>query len=562
MLASYPNTQGGDGPFFHKMLEVVRVSVLRYHELPLWNPFECGGVPLWDNPQGIAAAPIAWLTFLFGTTRAIELWYIVHSAIGFYCMWLLCRSELKLSRAACLIAAASWAFAGVHNQHQTGGHLVWSPFLYFPLGIFLWRRAERDNRAAVGLGLLVAWMMCEGAVYSLPHLALVLGAETLTRASSIKRVLPIARAGAIVLVSGISVGAARFFPVLHQLRTHTRAIVPDTDAMQWLTLKDVFLARSHDRFVPGQQYVWPEFGDYLGPFLLGLAVVGVLLAGKKYAWIVAMLVVSVLMMLGHQGRLAPWTILHGHIYPFKEMRVPSRFVTEVSLFLSTAIGIAVHRIELVARLKLKKGGRGLLRATRLAVFTFALVGVGDMISVGITWCAVCFTNAPQKPTQPSTRLFLGGPALADFLDQPQQNRGRVQCWEEWSFQAGAPLWEGDLPQARAEDDGAIVEVANRTPNTFSLDVDVKRDGAKVLLNTSWDRGWRTDVGTIVESNKQLAVELPKGRYRIKLHYWPHGLTAGLVLTLLGLAGTAAFFLWHRRRLAGSPGGAAPHRISV
>src|SRR5438309_915432 len=83
------------------------------------------------------------------TTRAIELWYVVHTAIGFLCMWVFVRRELGLSRPASLVASAMWAFAGVHNQHLTGGHLVWVPYLYYPLALFFWRRAERDLRMAV-----------------------------------------------------------------------------------------------------------------------------------------------------------------------------------------------------------------------------------------------------------------------------------------------------------------------------------------------------------------------------------------------------------------------------
>src|SRR5512141_789503 len=96
-LAAYPHTQTGDGQFFHQMVEAMRVSILRYHEMPLWNPYQCGGIPLWDNPQGISGAPLLWLLMPFGTTRGNELWYILHSAMGFVCMWLFARHELKLS---------------------------------------------------------------------------------------------------------------------------------------------------------------------------------------------------------------------------------------------------------------------------------------------------------------------------------------------------------------------------------------------------------------------------------------------------------------------------------
>jgi len=83
MLGNYPHTQFGDGQMFHKAIEAARVSVVRYHELPLWNPYECGGVPLWDNPELPTAAPLLWPVVFLGTTAEMYFWYIVHGALGF-----------------------------------------------------------------------------------------------------------------------------------------------------------------------------------------------------------------------------------------------------------------------------------------------------------------------------------------------------------------------------------------------------------------------------------------------------------------------------------------------
>jgi hypothetical protein len=548
MLSGYPKTQGGDGGFFHQMLEAARISVVRYHELPLWNAFQCGGVPLWDNPQGIAGAPLAWLTLWTGTTRALELWYVIHSAVGFLSMWIFARHELALSRGASMVASASWAFCGVHNQHLNGGHTVWGPFLYFPLAVFLWRRAEHDVKIAIALGLLVAWTIHEGGVYALTYMLVLLGAETLTRAWPPRRVAHIARAGAIVVAVALSMGATRFLPVVDQLTHHTRDIQPDVDALQWETFTNMFLARTHERGAPGQQYVWPEFGDYLGPFLVALAVIGILVAERTTAWMLALLLFSFALMLGHLGRFAPWSILNAHAYPFKQMRVPSRFVVLVTMFLSAYMGIAIDRLSAIARaFAPKRWGE----AVRAAVLGIGLIGVGDMIGVGVQWDSVCFPNPPEQVVSPSTRLYLGGAGLASFIDEPRQNRGRLDCWEEWNFTAGAPLWDGDVPQARVRDDAAVIEVANRTQNTFTIEVDAKRP-ARVFVNSGYDRGWRTDVGETKEVNRQLVVEVPAGHHRVHLKYWPHGLTLGFVLLAIGTAGIVAYFWWDERQRSRPP----------
>lgn len=547
ILDAYPHTQGGDGPQYHKMLEAARVSLLRYHEFPHWNPYECGGLPLWDNPQAFVGAPLAWISLLVDTTRTIEIWFIVHSALGFACMWLMARHELKLSRAASFVSSVAWALSGVHQQHYAGGHATFTPFLYFPLALLLWRRAEVDKRFAVGLGTLVAWMLYEGAVYPTPHLAILLLAESATRAWPPRRILKTAQAGAIAGVVAFGLSASRLLPVVDQLRAHKRPIDPDVDALTWQTARQMFTARTHERYAPGQQYVWPEFGAYIGWILLALALVGVayVAATRGRRWILWLLAVSLSFMLGHAGKWAPWEVLHAHVFPFKEMRVPARFNYEVTLFFAACAGLALDGLSRHARTWLGVA-RG--RAARVALVGIALLGAGDMISVGIDWFSVTFTNPPaQRPLPVSTRLYFGGAGLAQFIDQPLQNRGRLECWDEWAFGWGAPLWQGDVAQAKALGDDATVEVANRTQNTFTIDVDAKRAGARILVNSTYDEAWQTDVGAIADYDKALAVDVPAGRAQIHLRYRPRMFVPGVVVTFASAAALAAILIWRSRR---------------
>jgi len=273
--------------------------------------------------------------------------------------------------------------------------------------------------------------------------------------------------------------------------------------------------------------------------VLLMALCGLVLAQLEYAWLYALLGLALLLMFGHFHPAAPWSILKGHIFPFKEMRVPSRFRYEVSLFVAMFATIGLDKLGALLKRRLRDPARAAAIATVVAGMAF--VGVGDMVSVSLTWIETRFTNAPETHPAPSTRLYLEGPGLAPFIDQPQQNRGRLGCWDEWGFHQGAPLWAGDVPQARAADDGAVVEVGNRTQNTFSIDVDVKRP-SRIRVNSAYDHGWRTDHGTLSENEHQLVLDLTEtGRYRIKLRYWPHYMTLGWLLTVFGSLATALFF---------------------
>ena len=78
-------------------------------------------------------------------------------------------------------------------------------------------------------------MFYEGAVYPLPHLVIVLGAETLMRVWPARRLVPIAKAAVVVGLLGFLLAASPMLPVMDQLRAHTRPIGVETDALQWDT---------------------------------------------------------------------------------------------------------------------------------------------------------------------------------------------------------------------------------------------------------------------------------------------------------------------------------------
>jgi hypothetical protein len=185
----------------------------------------------------------------------------------------------------------------------------------------------------------------------------------------------------------------------------------------------------------------------------------------------------------------------------------------------------------------------------MGLLALAFVGVGDIITVGIDWTQTCFTNAPLGNVTPAAHLYVGAPgSLAPFIDQPQQGVARQECWEEWAFHRDAPLWTGDVPQARAQDASqATVSNVRRTQGSFTFDVDAKVP-ALVELDSAFDHGWRSSVGEVTAMNEDLlAVEVPAGAHHVVVKYWPHGLTLGLWLSGLAAGGIVAFFVWDRRR---------------
>lgn len=550
-IDQYPSTQFGDGQGFLRVFDIAHISIGRWHELPLWNPYECGGVPLWDNPELPVASPWVFLTAGLRAPATMLVWYVLHLTLGFVAMWLFCRHELRASRASTLVGACLWAFGVAHTSQYAGGHAALSTFLYLPGALLLWRRAQSSWNAAVGLGLLVAAIMFDGGVYPLVHIGSILALETVLRVGRHPTTFPrVFGAAVVTMVVGLSVGACRFLPVFDQLRHHSRDLGVETDKLSLSTLRSMLLDRSHDWRVEGQTYVWPEYMAYTGRVVLVLALVGALLGGWETAWLLVLGGFVFAMMLGHVRPWAPWAWLKTHVFPFKAMRVPSRYRISFTFFLASFVVVALERAP---RLFRRWPAGGTLRpSVRHGLVALALLAAGDVLSLTSDIVASKFVLSNQATVEPSPRFYLEGPDLANFIDQPRQNRGRMACTDSWPFTEGAPLWLGDVPQARAVDPAALVVTdIKRTQNRMIFTVDAHVAG-RVLLNLPYERGFRTNRGVLVDANRQLAVDLPAGRARVVVRYWPPLLTTGFVVSGLGLVGVLLFFGRERLRARRRP----------
>lgn len=550
MLVLHPHTPELDGHQFLFMLEIGRAPILKYHELPLWNPFDCHGMPSWDHPENITASPLFFLTLPLSGLLQYYAFILFHSSVGFVGMWILARDDVKLSRTASFVAAASFTLAASQTFQVAGGHITFAGFWCFPLALYMWRAAENDVRWAVGLGLLLAWMIFHGATYPTPFCSLALIFEGATRLGSLRKIGAIVKAGVVTGVTALSVSAVRLLPLADQFRSHVRPNpYPDVDHTTAKNVWAMLTLRTLDwsSHLPGSQYVWNEYVAYVGFAGIALIIIGAFLATHRAPWVVILGGFLLLVMVGHFAKWAPWSILNHHVFPYTSMRVPSRFRLVLATPFALCLAIAVEDgpkalLRLTGKPKIADTGRALLLG-------FALIAVGDAVGFGISKVQMHFNGAPPALVVRSDRFYYGGAGLSsDFADVPRQNRGWLGCrLIEWVFHQGAPVWTGDVPQARAADASVVVESVSRTNNTFSLEVEVTADRGKVLLNSGYDASWQTTVGTVVAEGDLLALEVPRGHHTIHMQYRPKKLVPGAILSALGLGGAIAFLVLVSRR---------------
>ncbi len=125
------------------LYEVSRVSLLEYRELPFWNPYTQGGVPLWANPEAPFLYPPFLLVLLLGTEAGIKVWILLHLWLLIWGCWLAGR-EIGLdaigAHGAGLLSLCSLFIPGFIAV----GHVMFLPLGWVPVA---WVAARRERWA-------------------------------------------------------------------------------------------------------------------------------------------------------------------------------------------------------------------------------------------------------------------------------------------------------------------------------------------------------------------------------------------------------------------------------
>ena len=144
-----------DWDLYLSWFEVVRISLLRFHEFPWWNPYVCGGFPLAAEPQvGLASIDLP-LSLAFGPSVGIRLASVAS-------MMLAVEGARRLARLwladpwAVALAAAVYGWNGSIVLLGAIGHALTLCHPLLPWLLVFAFRLDRGMRYAVGLGMVSA----------------------------------------------------------------------------------------------------------------------------------------------------------------------------------------------------------------------------------------------------------------------------------------------------------------------------------------------------------------------------------------------------------------------
>lgn len=149
--------------------EFTRISILKYHQFPQWNPYRCGGLPHFGNPEvGVLSLQTALVLF-FGTVWGIKTSIVIYISIGFLGFYIYAKQ--KLNTEASFLAALLYAFSGITASFLSTGMVVFIVLAFVPYIILFYEKGMSSWKSLFAASFLFALSYYNG--YHIPLLVSV-----------------------------------------------------------------------------------------------------------------------------------------------------------------------------------------------------------------------------------------------------------------------------------------------------------------------------------------------------------------------------------------------------
>lgn len=570
-----------------------RVTLLEYHQFPLWNPWFCGGMPMLARPESPFLSPMWLMPLVFGVVHGMKILIALNLFIGLCGTYALAR-HYGLRRAASVLAASMYMLNTAYALTITAGMGWGLPLGFLPWAFLFYLRSlsrlappassfppsprlrwAGQFQVLSSLSLLLIWF--GGGPYLMMMALLLMAAHGFfSIISREQRFTQTTVTLVAILVLTVSLGAVKFFPAIEFTSQYPRVMNLYTgyslNSLGYALFgRDQTLAAIHALpkgagFLSGVSHSMDETGLYVGVLPAVLFLVGLLARARRHKGLALCFFVFLWLSFGVRIPVSLWNVLHK--FPvFNIMRVAERFRFVFMLPAALFAGMGLEMAVAWGRRawKTRKEHAATVMAWGVAVFVLA-----DLTFVGSRVFKDAFRFPPQNlwPDRASSSSFvqtdmhvaMDGTGFAkpgvdtmyvsfsDHYPALLANQGIIFGWEE------IPVPRNPIPIESPEYRGEVFLVGTEgnirykrwTPNRLTVEVEAAGSG-RAVVNQNYYPGWKAKGGKRVGSlGGFMAVDVTPADRELVLYYSPRSFWIGLWVSLGTVIAVCAVW-WRGRR---------------
>jgi len=532
-----------DWDLFTTIAAVPAGTILHYGQFPFWNPYMGGGNILFHHPEVAVLSPFFLLYLIFGSVVGLKLQVLICYFLGFWGSHRLATS-LGISQWAALMTTVAY-FGSVHfAMHFAEGHIPFTHYCFLPWFIYFVVSSKQKQWNVVWAGVVLALMVLgNGAavplLYTLLFSFLFFGLRSLDsrEITYLKNLL-------FSVLAGLGLAAVKFVPMAVYMIQSKWKGNPD-ESIPFTALGPIFFGLKHSLFArnfPQQYWNWQEYGAYISPVLLAMAIIALFSNFRRHKIWLILALLFMLIGLGHFGSLSPWALL-SHLPGFSSIRCTCRAFQFVILSVSILGGFGFDYVKqrLVNCRRQKLLNSLLMVAATVVIFT----------NLALTWPIMrsAFVQPPNKVYRSPifTHVIDHSTGTCKTYENYLANRGSlITPWLSAYYPSRALVGDSDTVFMEYILSGKA-EINSRyyTPNRIEYEIVGQQEG-EIVISMGYDPGWRTvDGQPLWQEQGLIAFAYQPGPQRVVLKYRPPYFFIGLAGSIFSIF--ALVFLGRRHK---------------
>ncbi len=516
--------------------EVPRKTIIDYGQIPLWNPYYCGGNVELAHPESPIFYPGFILVLMFGTVVGLKLQIFIHLILGMFGLYLLSK-YLKFGTYSSFLPSIVYFLSSWFALRMNAGHLLYMSLALLPYVFLFYLKAIDEHwKYSILSGVFLALMFFYAATYPIIFTFMFLALYAFLISIQRKTVKPIIICIAMLILT-LLFSMVKFLPVYEMTSSNPLNRI-DRQPINFGVFASALFSRdqgilSRVYHVGDETWNWHEYGSYIGIVVFALLLLSLFLWKNHWPLIVSMFVFCILTLSDAFYNL--WPILR-HLPVLSQLTAPTRFNVILIFCIALLSGAALSWIENNNKIQFRK----------IAVLFILFVVLFDMSFISYTIYKGIFLQKPIiiKPTTDNSfiQIFLWPDKKFNMMYPTiLAGAGVTNCYEKMHVPVGAiPMFSTEGFKFNNYKGEAYLLYENRTlqfdywsPNKMTVLVNNKIDDI-LIINQNYEKSWKSNMAIVENKDNLISVKVKANTKQITLRYKPVLFYIGLIISSITL----------------------------